>query len=212
MRSDPSDWQTPTEPPVSAPKSRRSGQKRAAHGGGRGRRAAEPDDATNRDLGPDADPESLARSILLQRLTEQPRSRSELETALAKRNVPSEIGARLLDRFEELGLVDDEAFARSWVESRQRTRGLAGRALAVELRRKGVDDELVRETVDDIDPDTERDNARILVRKKLRSVRNLERQVQVRRLAGMLARKGYSSGVAYGVIREELDVELDPDL
>lgn len=212
MRSDPSNWQTPAEPHVSAPEKGKSGPKRAAHGRRRGKRTAEPDDAANRDLGPDADPESLARSILLQRLTEQPRSRSELETALAKRNVPSEVGARLLDRFEELGLVDDEAFARSWVESRQRTRGLAGRALAQELRRKGLDDDLVRETVDEIDPDTERENARALVRKKLRSVRNLDRQVQVRRLAGMLARKGYSSGVAYAVIREELEVDLDPDL
>ena len=42
------------------------------------------------------------------------------------------------------GLVDDEAFARSWVESRQRSRGLARRALAQELRRKGVDDETAR--------------------------------------------------------------------
>ena len=212
MRSDPSDWSTPREPHVSAANRPQKGQKRAPHGGGRGRRAAEPDDAANRDLGPDADPESLARTIVLQRLTEQPRSRSELEAALAKRNVPSDVGARLLDRFEELGLVDDEAFARSWVESRQRTRGLAGRALAQELRRKGLDDELVRDAVDEIDPETERENARSLVRKKLRSVRNLDRQVQVRRLAGMLARKGYSSGVAYAVIREELDVELDPDL
>lgn len=212
MRSDPSDWSTPREPHVSAPKSSKSGQKRAAQGRQRGRRVTAPDDEANRDLGPDADPETLARKILLQRLTEQPRSRSELEKALGKRNVPDDIARRILDRFEEVGLVDDEAFARSWVESRQRTRGLAGRALAQELRRKGVDDELVRETVDDIDPDTERDNARALVRKKLRSVRNLDRQVQVRRLAGMLARKGYSSGLAYAVIREELDVEFDPDL
>ncbi|UYM04559.1 regulatory protein RecX [Solicola gregarius] len=212
MRPDPSDWQTPAEPHVSAPESRNARPKRAAQGGRRGRRKREPEDAEARDLGPDADPEAVARKILLQRLTEQPRSRTELERALAKRDVPADVAARLLDRFEEIGLVDDEAFARSWVESRQRTRGLAGRALAQELRRKGVDDETVRETVDDIDPDDERENARLLVRKKLRSVRSLDRQVQVRRLAGMLARKGYSSGLAYAVIREELDVELDPDL
>lgn len=212
MKPDRSDWSTPRGPDVSAPKTRKSGPKRPAHGRRRSGRTAEPDDAANRDLGPDADPESLARTILLQRLTEQPRSRSELEQALAKRSVPRDVGARILDRFEELGLVDDEAFARSWVDSRQRTRGLAGRALAQELRRKGVDDDLVRDSIEEIDPGAERENARALVRKKLRSVRNLDRQVQVRRLAGMLARKGYSSGLAYAVIREELDVELDPDL
>ncbi|UPK76683.1 recombination regulator RecX [Nocardioidaceae bacterium SCSIO 66511] len=212
MKPDPSDWHTPAGPHVSAPSARKTGQKRAAHGGRRGRRTREPDDAEARDLGPDADPESVARKILLQRLTEQPRSRAELERALAKRDVPDDVASRLLDRFEDVGLVDDEAFARAWVDSRQRTRGLAGRALAQELRRKGVEDDVVRETVDDIDPETERENARSLVRKKLRSVRSLDRQVQVRRLAGMLARKGYSSGLAYAVIREELDVELDPDL
>lgn len=195
MRPESSDWQTPAEPHVSTRHDgAMSSQKRAAHGG-------------------DADPEQVARSIALQRLGDQPRSRSELEQALAKRDVPSDVANRVLDRFEDVGLVDDEAFARSWVESRQRTRGLAGRALAQELRRKGVDDEVVRETVDDIDPDSERETARRLVRKKLPSLRKHDRDVRVRRLAGMLARKGYPSGLAYAVVKEELDVELDdPDL
>lgn len=210
MRSEPTDWHTPAEPHVSAQKRRRGARKRAAHGGAagkRGRRGTEPEDPDGRDLGPDADPEELARKILRQRLSEQARSRSELAQALAKRNVPDEVAAQVLDRFEELGLIDDEAFAQSWVDSRQRTRGLAGRALAQELRRKGIDDEVVREAVDGIDPDSERETARRLVRKKLPSLRRYDRDVQVRRLAGMLARKGYPSGVAYSVVKEELDVE-----
>lgn len=227
MRPEPTDWHTPRDPStspspsprehdVSAPDTGVSGAKRHAHGGGRarrGRRGAEPDDPGGRDLGPEADPEDVARTILLRRLTDRPRSRSELEQALGNRDVPDDVAARVLDRFEQVGLVDDEAFARSWVESRQRSRGLAGRALAQELRRKGVDDEVVRETVDDIDPESERETARRLVRKKLPSLRKHERDVQVRRLAGMLARKGYSSGLAYAIVKEELDVELDdPDL
>ncbi|MBO0844727.1 MAG: regulatory protein RecX [Nocardioides sp.] len=154
--------------------------------------------------GPDADPESVARTILLDALTGQARSRRELRATLRKKGVPDEIAERLLDRFAEVGLVDDEAFARSWVESRQRSRGLARRALAQELRRKGVDDETARSALDEIDPEREEQAARELVRKKLRSLGGVDHATATRRLAGLLARKGYPAGMAFGVIREEL--------
>jgi regulatory protein len=156
----------------------------------------------------------VARKILLDQLTGRARTRAELATRLGARNVPDEVATKLLDRFEEVGLVDDAAFAREWVEQRQSGRGLARRALAQELRRKGVDDEVVRETLDGLDPDDEVEAARRLVRAKLRSVRNLERDKAVRRLVGMLARKGHSSSVAFRVVNEELGAEaadLDPD-
>ena len=110
--------------------------------------------------GPDADHEAVARKILLDQLTGQARSRSELSGKLAKKGVPDEVAARLLDRFEEVGLVDDEAFARAWVQSRQPGKGLARRALAQELRRKGVDDEVARVALDEVDPDDEVEAAR----------------------------------------------------
>jgi regulatory protein len=154
--------------------------------------------------GPDADPESVARTILLDALTGQARSRKELRDKLAKKDVPDELADRLLDRFTEVGLVDDESFARSWVESRQRSRGLARRALAHELRRKGVDDETTRTALDDLDPAIEEEVARQLVRKKLRSLRGVDKATATRRLAGMLARKGYAAGLAFTVVRDEL--------
>jgi regulatory protein len=154
--------------------------------------------------GPEADPESVARTILLDALTGQARSRKELRDKLAKKDVPDDLAERLLDRFTEVGLVDDEAFARSWVESRQRSRGLARRALAQELRRKGVDDETARTALDDLDPDQEEQAARLLVRKKLRSMRGVDHATATRRLAGMLARKGYPAGLAFAVVRDEL--------
>ncbi len=170
------------------------------------------DPDSDRDLGPDADPESVARTILLNQLTGRARTRSELATKLSSRDVPDDVATRLLDRFEEVGLVDDAAFARDWVEQRQSGRGLARRALAMELRRKGIDDEVAREALDEIDPDDELEVARTLVRAKLRTVRNLDRDKAVRRLVGMLARKGHSSGVAFQVVKEELAVEFEtPD-
>jgi regulatory protein len=158
--------------------------------------------------GPDADPESVARKILLDQLTGQARSRNELADKLASKNVPRDVATRLLDRFEEVGLVNDEAFARSWIAGRRSVgsagKGLAKRALAQELRRKGVDDEVAREALDEIDPAEEEAAARALVRKKLRSLARVDDATATRRLVGMLARKGYGSGLAFAVVRDEL--------
>lgn len=156
-------------------------------------------------LGPDADAEDVARKILLDQLTGQARSRAELAAKLAKRRVPEEVADRLLARFEEVGLIDDAAFARSWVESRQSGRGLGRRALAQELRRKGIDDEVARETLEEIDPAEEEEAARTLVRRKLRTLRRVDRATAMRRLTAMLARKGHRGDVVWRVVREELD-------
>ena len=156
-------------------------------------------------LGPDADAEEVARKILLDQLTGQARSRAELAERLARRRVPDDVAQRLLDRFEEVGLIDDAAFARSWVESRQRSKGLGRRAMAQELRRKGIDEELAREALDDVTPEDGEAAARTLVRRKLRTMRGVDRATATRRLAGMLARKGHSGDVVWRVVREELD-------
>jgi regulatory protein len=167
-----------------------------------GQSAGAPDDAVA--LGPDADPESVARKILLDQLTGRARTRHELAGKLAAKGVPDEIAGRLLDRFTEVGLIDDAAFARLWVESRQSGKGLARRALAAELRRKGVADEVARVVLDELEPASEEESARALVRKKLRSLQAVDRATATRRLAGMLARKGYPPGLAFAVVRGEL--------
>jgi regulatory protein len=160
----------------------------------------------------EADPEAVARKILLDTLTGQARSRQELADKLARRGVPDDLATALLDRFTEVGLVDDAAFARQWVESRHRSRGLAPRALKQELRRKGVGDDDAAEALEQIDEADQRDAARALVDKKLRAMRGVDDpQVATRRLAGLLARKGYSAGLAFSVVREAL-AEADDDL
>jgi regulatory protein len=175
----------------------------------RGRRGREEPTAAERDLGPAADPESVARSILLAKLTGRARSRQELRDALAAKDVPPELAERLLDRFERVGLVDDRAFADAWVESRHRSRGLSRRALADELRRKGVGTEIAKAAADRIDADAEREAALRLAVGKARSLRGVDEQTAFRRLTGMLARKGYSSGVTISVVREVLGAETD---
>jgi regulatory protein len=156
---------------------------------------------------PDADPESVARQICLHQLEFAPRTRAELAATLAKRGVPAEAAEAVLSRFAEVGLIDDALFSEMWVTSRHRGRGLAGRALQQELRRKGVDDETARDAVATLDPDQEAETARSLVRRKLPSTRGLTTEARVRRLAGMLARKGYNAGLAFRIVKEELEEE-----
>lgn len=159
---------------------------------------------------PHGDPENVARQIVLQRLTDQPRSRADLAATLAKKHVPDEVARKVLNRMEAVGLIDDAEFARLWVQSRQRSKGLATRVLAMELRRKGIDDDIARAALDELDGDTEIQAAHRLVQRKLRSMDDLTDQVKIRRLAGMLARKGYSPGVAFAVVRDEVGAAAEP--
>lgn len=148
------------------------------------------------------DPHEIARQIVLRQLTQAPRSRAQLEGALARRGCPPEVASAVLNRMSEVGLVDDTAYAGMLVRSQQVGRGLARRALAHELRLKGVDEEIAQAALDEIDPEAEEERARDLVARRMRSLHGLEATTQTRRLAGMLARKGYPSDLALRVIRE----------
>lgn len=163
--------------------------------------------------GPLADSEQVARSIVLARLTDQPRSRAELAAFLARRQVPEQVAGRVLNRLAQVGLVDDAAFAASWVGSRHRGRGLGRRALAHELRRKGVADDTARAALKAVDDDAERAAARRLVERRLASVRRLEPATARRRLVALLARRGYGPGIAATVVADLLDdAAADPAL
>ena len=193
----------------------------ARRGAGSGRGPRRRDDAVagdplTPDRGPDepapgppeddlGDPETAARGICLRALTGAPKTRRQLADLLAGRGVPDEAAETVLDRFTEVGLIDDAAFARAWVTSRQAGRGLARRALSAELRAKGVDAEVAADAVEAVDDEDERATARRLVDRKAGAVRRLDRATATRRLMGMLARKGYNGGLAAAVVREALD-------
>lgn len=153
------------------------------------------------------DPRALARQVCLRLLTLAPRTRAQLADALRKRGIPDDAAEDVLGRFADVGLIDDAAFARAWVESRHHGRGLSGRVLAGELRQRGIADEEIREAVAELGPDAEVTAARHLVDRKLASTRGNAPEVRTRRLAGMLARKGYPAGLAFRVIREALEAE-----
>ena len=153
------------------------------------------------------DPEARARQICLRLLTLAPRTRAQLTDALRKRGIPDTVAAGVLDRYADVGLIDDAAFARAWVESRHYSRGLAGRALAAELKQRGVDSGEIRDAIEELGPAAEVATARKLVAQRLAGTRGEPAQARTRRLAGMLARKGYPPGLAFRVIREAMEAE-----
>lgn len=150
------------------------------------------------------EPAEQARAICLRLLSLRPRTRVELATALRRRGIADEVAADVLDRYGEVGIIDDRAFASAWVNSRHHGRGLASRALAGELRRKGVDSEAVGAALAELDQDTEAVTARELVDRRLRAGRGGPPEAVFRRLVGMLARKGYPGALAIRVVKDAL--------
>ena len=168
------------------------------------RYVTDPARGTPPDAQGDADPERIARTILLRRLSAAPRTRSELRADLLRRGVPEDVADRVLDRFAEVGLIDDTAYAQLWVESRRRTRGSATALLRQELRSKGVSDDDAALALEGIDDDAERARAVRLVQVKLRSMDRLDPEVRARRLISLLMRRGYRQGTAVSVVTEVL--------
>jgi regulatory protein len=152
---------------------------------------------------PEQSESERAREICLRQLAVRPRTRAELAKALARKEISGEVIAEVLDRYDEVGIIDDAAFARAWVSSRHHGRGLARRALANELRQHGVDSEVASEALETLDDEEEAATARALVDRKLRTARGTPEAV-FRRLVGMLARKGYPAGLAIRAVKDAL--------
>ena len=164
------------------------------------------------------DPEAQARQVCLRLLAIAPRTRAQLAQALRRHGTPAEAAETVLARFTDVGLIDDAAFARAWVESRHYSRGLSRRSLSAELRRQGIETEEIREAVDTLDPEQEVATARRLAEQKMAGTRGQPPEARVRRAAGTLARKGYPPGLVFRLIKEVLEhegsyetFELDPD-
>ena len=157
-----------------------------------------PEDGERHDL--PGDPVSVARAICLRLLTDRARTRTELVTALRRKGVPDDAASTVLDRFAEVGLIDDAAIAENYALVQHRQRGLAAPAVAGKLRQRGLDENTIRTALMSIDASSEQAAATALVARKLRTLQHLEPSVQARRLYGLLARRGYSASTASTVI------------
>ncbi|MBN6041633.1 regulatory protein RecX [Amycolatopsis sp. 195334CR] len=145
-----------------------------------------------------------AKEVCFDLLAARPRTKDELRQALRRKGFDEDTRETILGKLDNAGLVDDAAFAEVWVRSRHNHQGLARHALVAELKRKGVDAEIAVQAAGEVDREAEEQKARELVRKRLRSLGNVDEQTAIRRLLGTLARKGYPQGLSYTVIRDEL--------
>jgi len=180
------------------------------------RAAGEPTPGSLADLQAEADPRSVARTVVLRRLNAAPRTRKDLHDDLLKREIPEQVADEVLDRFTELGLINDSDYAELFVASRRRSRGTARPVLRQELRRKGVGDDEIHAALECITDDDEFERARALVRSKHPALSRLDPATRQRRLMGLLMRRGYSASTAAAAIRDELNADfldelVDPD-
>jgi len=156
-------------------------------------------------------PETVARLICLRLLDQRARSRAELSIKLAKRGVPEDAANAVLDRFVEVGLIDDGALAVNFAAARHSERRLSARAITTQLRQRGIADETIEVAVSGIDTSSERRAARELVAAKLRRYQDVDPAVATRRLMAMLGRRGYSSSLSFDVVRDALRDRLTDD-
>ncbi|WP_371818304.1 regulatory protein RecX [Pseudarthrobacter sp. C4D7] len=160
------------------------------------------------------DPFTVAQAIVYRQLTAAPKSRLQLARKLAERNIPEHVAEAVLDKFQEVRLINDAEFADMWVRSRAQSRKLAKGALRRELAEKGIDSETAASALEQLTDADEEAAARALVERKLRPWTDLsapgERDKAVRRLASMLARKGYQPTQAFRIVNEVLASQQDP--
>lgn len=161
-----------------------------------------------------------ARNIVLRQLAAAPKSRHQLAEKLRSRGIAESVVEEVLDRFEEVELINDASFAESWVRSRHRSKGLARRALSRELHQRGVGEADAMHALEQVSDEDEWAAAHDLVARKLSRMTvptstdpesRKQRDRIVRRLVGMLSRKGYSPGLAFNVVTTAMNAD-DLDL
>ena len=135
-----------------------------------------------------------AKEIALRLLTVRARSRGELRAELVKRGADEDIAEQVVERFTEVGLLNDEDFAQQWVQQRRRSKSLSRSMLRRELAEKGVSDEVIEFALVDLE-DSEAETALEFARLRVRTMSGLDRDRIMRRLAGQLARRGFSPGI-----------------
>ncbi|RJF42569.1 regulatory protein RecX [Actinomyces sp. 2119] len=132
-----------------------------------------------------------ARDIVLRRLDRSAVPRAALASLLERKDVDPSVAAEVLDRLEAAGVVDDQAYAATLARTRFAEKGVARRAVAEELRRKGVEEAAVSCALEQITPEDEEAAALRLARRRAATMTDLPTAVCRRRLIAYLGRKGY---------------------
>jgi regulatory protein len=139
----------------------------------------------------DRDEQEVVYLKALHLLDYRPRSEKEINQKLEKKGIPPEVIANTIERLRRNGLVNDEQFAQAWVENRSEFRPLSRKALAYELRQKGLSGAAIQQALTNLEIDEE-DLAYQAALKQSRKLKNLEKPDFRRKLSGFLARRGFS--------------------
>jgi len=144
-----------------------------------------------------------ARNAAYRLLTYRPRSRAEIEAKLVDKGFNDEIIGAVVADLERFGYVNDLQFAHDWTRSRIRLRGFGRRRIGLELKNKGIGQEMIREVFAEVfSEETESETAKLVVEKRLNTMKALDRETRRRRLAGFLERKGFSFDIIRNVLRD----------
>jgi len=170
--------------------------------------------AASRRVRDDIDPAERARDIALRVLAGAPRSAAQLRAALLSRDVDERVADEVIERYREVGLIDDAALAGAIARTRHAERGQSRRVIAAELRRKGFEADHVDAALGQITDEDERGSAEALARRRWDALSSVPREARMRRVAAFLGRKGYPSGEAYGLVRalERADIVEDREV
>ncbi len=143
-----------------------------------------------------------ARNICLRLIKIRPRSEYELRIRLIRNKFGSEIITEAITGLSKIGLVDDLAFARLWVESRiKKPLGLS--RLSFELKTKGINKEIIEKVLSGYNsPEKEEEIVRELVKQKIKKLADLNKEKIKNRLWGFLLRRGFSKDIVYDVLNE----------
>ena len=127
----------------------------------------------------------------------RPRSSAEVRKNLEKHGYDPEVIEQVLERLGRSGLVNDGQFAQTWVDNRSEFRPRGRRLLSMELRQKGLDDEAIESALTGLDEEALAYQAALKYQRKLQ---DLPKPDFRRKLAGFLARRGFSYAVIEPVL------------
>lgn len=154
--------------------------------------------------GADASARVVAESISVAALARRDLSSTEVRDRLLEREVDAEVADAEVERLRSIGLIDDERLVQTLVERLRRRKGLGRSGLRAELRRRGLDTQMIDAALDEIDVDDERRVALDAATRRARTLGGLERSVAERRLSGYLSRRGFSGSI----MRDAVDAAL----
>lgn len=138
----------------------------------------------------------------LRYLGQRAHSRTEIETKLARRDFQKEDIAKAMERLEAAGLLDDEQFAADFVRSRLGRRSASRQELRYELKKRGIEPEVLRRTLAALPEDSDYEQALQTARKKVGQLASADKTVRRRRTLALLARRGFGAEISYRVLDE----------